>query len=81
MGFVAPQADLAEGQNLSVLGDLYTSAFNIKASKGNLISGCSGIGLERWTAVFLAQHGLEVEGWPAAFREFLPKLPKGFTFH
>ncbi len=70
-----------EFQNLSLLGDVYTSAFNIKASRGELISGCSGIGLERWTAVFLAQKGLDPEGWPEGFRERLPALPKGFTFH
>jgi seryl-tRNA synthetase len=70
-----------EFQNLSVLGDRYTSAFNIKSQREELISGCSGIGLERWTAVFLAQHGLDPAEWPDSFREHLPELPKGFTFH
>jgi seryl-tRNA synthetase len=70
-----------EFQNLSILGDRYTEPFNIKSSKADLISGCSGIGLERWTAVFLAQHGLDVADWPEAFLEYLPSLPKGFTFH
>ena len=70
-----------EFQNLSVLGDRYTDAFNIKSQKGTeLWSGCTGIGLERWSAVFLAQHGLEPDGWPAGFRRYLPALPKGFTF-
>ena len=70
-----------EFQNLSILGDMYTRAFNIKAGRGELVSGCSGIGLERWTAVFLAQKGLDPGDWPTGFREHLPDLPKGFTFH
>jgi seryl-tRNA synthetase len=70
-----------EFQNLSILGDRYTSAFNIKSSKEELISGCSGIGLERWTAVFLAQHGLDPVDWPEGFKVYLPELPKGFSFH
>jgi seryl-tRNA synthetase len=70
-----------EFQNLSILGDRYTSAFNIKSSKEELISGCSGIGLERWTAVFLAQHGLDPADWPEGFKVYLPDLPKGFSFH
>jgi seryl-tRNA synthetase len=36
-----------EFQNLSILGDKYITAFNIKAQKSELWSGCSGIGLER----------------------------------
>jgi len=31
-------------------------------------SGCSGIGLERWTAAFLAQKGFDPAGWPAAVK-------------
>jgi seryl-tRNA synthetase len=69
-----------EFQNLSVLGDIYTEAFNIKSQRAELWSGCSGIGLERWAAVFLAQHGLEPDGWPAGFRRYLGELPKGFRF-
>ncbi|MEM2899969.1 MAG: serine--tRNA ligase [Thermoplasmata archaeon] len=69
-----------EFQNLSIVGDKYTKAFNIKAQKSELWSGCSGIGLERWTAAFLAQHGLEPSGWPKEFRERLGERPKGITF-
>jgi seryl-tRNA synthetase len=75
------ESEWLEFQNLSVLGDRYTSAFNIKSQREELISGCSGIGLERWTAVFLAQHGLDPGDWPEGFRAYLPSLPKGFTFH
>jgi len=66
-----------EFQNLSILGDKYVKAFNIKAQKGELWSGCTGIGLERWMAVFLAQKGLDPENWPEGFRKYLDKLPEG----
>lgn len=69
-----------EFQNLSILGDKYITAFNIKAQKSDLWSGCSGIGLERWTAAFLAQKGLDPEKWPEGFRKYLDHLPKGITF-
>ncbi len=69
-----------EFQNLSIVGDKYTKAFNIKAQKSELWSGCSGIGLERWTAAFLAQKGLDPTKWPVGFRKYLPELPKGIKF-
>jgi seryl-tRNA synthetase len=75
------ESEWLEFQNLSILGDRYTSAFNIKGQRQDLVSGCSGIGLERWTAVFLAQKGLDPAAWPEGFRRYLPTLPKGFTFH
>jgi len=51
-----------EFQNLSIF-DKYTKAFNIKAPKDDLWSGCAGIGLERWCASFLAQKGLDPGKW------------------
>jgi seryl-tRNA synthetase len=69
-----------EFQNLSILGDKYISAFNIKTQKSELWSGCSGIGLERWTTAFLAQKGLNPEHWPKAFRKYLDKIPDGIEF-
>jgi seryl-tRNA synthetase len=71
------KSEWLEFQNLTIVGDKYTKAFNIKAQKGELWSGCSGIGLERWTAAFLAQKGLEPKKWPKAFRERVKELPKG----
>ncbi|MEM1513450.1 MAG: aminoacyl--tRNA ligase-related protein [Candidatus Thermoplasmatota archaeon] len=65
-----------EIQNISIVGDKYVKAFNIKAQKSELWSGCSGIGLERWTVAFLAQKGIEPEKWPQGFRRYLPNLPK-----
>ncbi len=69
-----------EFQNLSILGDKYIKAFNIKAQKSELWSGCSGIGLERWAAAFLAQKGLNPDNWPHGFKKYLPTLPKGISF-
>jgi seryl-tRNA synthetase len=65
-----------EFQNISIVGDKYTSAFNIKGQKSSLWSGCSGIGIERLMAVFLAQKGLNPRRWPEGFRKHLPKLPE-----
>jgi len=65
-----------EIQNISIVGDKYIKAFNIKAQKSQLWSGCSGIGLERWMVAFLAQKGMEPENWPDGFKKYLNKLPE-----
>ncbi|MCI4331899.1 MAG: serine--tRNA ligase [Thermoplasmata archaeon] len=69
-----------EFQNLSIVGDKYTKAFTIRPQKGELWSGCSGIGLERWLTAFLAQKGLDPDGWPAKFREHAGPLPRDIRF-
>ena len=74
------KSEWLEFQNLSILGDKYVKAFNIKAQKSDLWSGCSGIGLERWTVAFLAQKGLNPESWTAGFKKYLKELPKGIEF-
>jgi len=74
------KSEWLEFQNLSILGDKYIDAFNIKAQKSEVWSGCSGIGLERWTTVFLAQKGLNPDKWPAGFRKYLKELPAGIEF-
>jgi seryl-tRNA synthetase len=71
------ESEWLEFQNLSIIGDKFTRAFNIKPQKGELWSGCSGIGLERWTAAFLAQKSLEFENWPDKFQKIIGKLPEG----
>jgi seryl-tRNA synthetase len=54
-----------EFQNVSVNGNKYPSGFNVKIQSGTECwSGCSGIGLERWTAAFLAQKGFDPSRWP-----------------
>ena len=74
------KSEWLEFQNLSILGDKYIKAFNIKGQKSELWSGCSGIGLERWTTAFLAQKGLDPENWPVGFKKYLNKLPDGIEF-
>jgi len=69
-----------EFQNFTIAGNKFTKAFNIKTQTGELWSGCSGIGLERWAIVFLAQKGLDPKEWPDKFKEYLKELPKGFHF-
>jgi seryl-tRNA synthetase len=74
------ESEWLEFQNLSILGDKYIKAFNIKAQKSGLWSGCSGIGLERWTVVFLAQKSLDPKNWPTGFKNYLKKLPEVIEF-
>jgi seryl-tRNA synthetase len=70
-----------EFQNVSVNGNKYPSGFNVKAQSGEeLWSGCSGVGLERWTSAFLAQKGLDPENWPAEFRKRFGTMPEGISF-
>jgi seryl-tRNA synthetase len=71
------KSEWLEYQNLSIIGDKFTKSFNIKSQHGELWSGCSGIGLERWAAVFLAQKGLEPKDWPVGFRERFGEMPRG----
>lgn len=69
------KSEWLEFQNLSIVGDKYTRAFTIKAQRGELWSGCTGIGLERWLTAFLAQKGLDESAWPAPFQKYALPLP------
>ncbi|MHC1604215.1 MAG: serine--tRNA ligase [Candidatus Syntropharchaeales archaeon] len=67
-----------EFQNLSVNGDKYPKGFNVKLQSGEeLWSGCSGVGLERWAAAFLAQKGLDQENWPDRFSAIVGDVEEG----
>ncbi len=70
-----------EFQNVSVNGDKYPKGFSVKLQSGDeLWSGCSGVGLERWAAVFLAQKGFDQDKWPAKLRSVVGDLPEVFRF-
>jgi len=69
-----------EFQNASNNGDKYPKGFSVKGQKGELWSGCTGIGMERWLATFVAQKGLEPERWPKKFRKRLGRLPEEIIF-
>ena len=74
------ESEWLEFQNVSVNGNKYPRGFNVKTQKGELWSGCSGIGLERWAAAFFAQKGLDIELWPPKFVNIVKKLPNGIKF-
>ncbi len=70
-----------EFQNVSINGDKYPKGFNVKIQSGSECwSGCSGIGLERWTAAFLAQKGLDMAGWPELIKEYAGREKSVFKF-
>ncbi|MEM1985875.1 MAG: aminoacyl--tRNA ligase-related protein [Nitrososphaeria archaeon] len=48
----------------------FVDSFKIK-SEGNLEiwTGCTGLGVSRWVAAFLAEKGFKEENWPAIVRE------------
>jgi seryl-tRNA synthetase len=70
-----------EFQNVSVNGDKYPKGFNVKIQSGEECwSGCSGIGLERWTASFLAQKGFDPAGWPGPVVQRVGTLNEVFRF-
>lgn len=46
-------------------------------SGDELWSGCSGVGLERWAAVFLAQKGLDADNLPEKFRTIVGRRIAG----
>lgn len=73
------ESEWLEFQNLTIVGEKYIKAFNIKAQKSKLWSGCTGIGLERWMVAFLAQHGLDQKKWPAKFKEYV-EMDEGIEF-
>lgn len=75
------ETEWLEFQNLSIVGEKYIKAFTIKhQKKEKLWSGCTGIGLERWVVVFLAQHGFDVNKWPEKFKKYLGKIPEPIKF-
>ncbi|RLI92359.1 MAG: serine--tRNA ligase [Candidatus Altiarchaeales archaeon] len=75
------ESEWLEFQNASNNGDKYTRGFNVKSQTGEqLHSGCTGVGLERWLAVFLAQKGFDMDNWPKEFLRRLGNLPEGIRF-
>ena len=73
--------DWLEFQNVSINGNKYPKGFNVKIQSGEECwSGCSGIGLERWTASFLAQKGFDKENWPEGVTRRYEEPENVFTF-
>jgi len=61
----------------------FVESFKIHEIKGRLIwTGCTGLGVSRWVAAFLATHGFDSENWPKSVKEKFNKdykLPKRIT--
>jgi seryl-tRNA synthetase len=53
--------------------DHFSSTYGIEmdGEEGTAHTACLGFGLERITLALLREHGLDVDGWPAAAREEL----------
>ena len=57
-------------------GDKFTRSFHIKESKNKeLWSGCTGFGITRWVAAFLAQKGFDQSKWPEGVNKLVGELP------
>ncbi len=57
--------------------DKFIKSFHIKESKNReLWSGCTGFGITRWVAAFLAQKGFDPDKWPEEFKKYAGALPK-----
>jgi seryl-tRNA synthetase len=63
------KAEWLEIQNLSIIGDKYPKAFNVKGRKPELWSGCAGGSFQRWICAFLSQKGFEVKNWPKEIKK------------
>jgi seryl-tRNA synthetase len=73
--------DWLEFQNVSVNGNKYPKGFNVKIQSGEECwSGCSGIGMERWTAAFLAQKGFDTSRWPEGVAKLVGEPKDIFKF-
>ena len=46
-------------------GSAFTEPFNIKVKNNdNTVTGCIGLGMERWVLAFICQYGVEPLKWP-----------------
>ncbi|MEM3527935.1 MAG: serine--tRNA ligase, partial [Candidatus Bathyarchaeia archaeon] len=62
----------------------FVDSFNIREVKNRETwTGCSGLGLTRWVAAFLATHGFNYESWPKNVGEHFDKhymIPKSLQW-
>ena len=71
------EAEWLEITAASVHRDFYVKNFRIKEAKGREIwTGCTGHGLSRWAAGFLARHGFDYDDWPKAVKQIIGELPE-----
>lgn len=54
----------------------FTDSFKIREVRGREVwSGCSGLGISRWVAAFLATYGFDASSWPERVRSEYGKSP------
>ena len=61
----------------------FVDAFKIREVKNREIwTGCTGLGLSRWVAAFLAEHGFNPDDWPSEIREAFGEysIPRGLSW-
>ena len=58
--------------SINLHGNFFGEKFDIEDSDGNpALTGCVGLGIERWVLAGFTQHGLEPDRWPAAVRDVI----------
>ena len=69
------RGDREEAEWLEVAGcfihrDKFVKSFSIREARNRpLWTGCTGLGVTRWVAAFLATHGFNPDDWPRQVRE------------
>ncbi len=65
-----------EGQEFSIAsfnlcGHVLCDAFGVKSSHGELHSGCTGFGIDRWVQALLHVYGRETHNWPMQIQSYV----------
>ena len=56
--------------SINLHGNFFGERFDIQDQEGNpAMTGCVGLGIERWVLAVFTQHGFDPERWPEAVRE------------
>ena len=56
--------------SINLHGNFFGERFDIQDSEANAaMTGCVGLGIERWVLAVFTQHGFDPERWPEAVRE------------
>ncbi|MEM7425614.1 MAG: hypothetical protein AAF441_05935 [Pseudomonadota bacterium] len=56
--------------SINLHGNFFGERFDIEDGQGNAaMTGCVGLGIERWVLAVFTQHGFDEERWPAEVRE------------
>lgn len=61
--------------SVNIHGTHFVTGFSIRSPKP-VWTGCVGLGVSRWVAVFLSHYGFEMKRWPAIIRDRINELPK-----